>query len=322
MRMHGGPRNAKCILSAGAVAAYDGCRAASAVPSTIYLSVTQQASTIPLRGMLYLAILLLSTVMTALASAACGGTPSAPTPIVEPPPEPPPPPPPPPPAPVLAITRILAFGDSMTEGTTSAPLPFAALTAGKPESYPYKLEALLTEIYTTQSVVVLNGGSAGKRVSAERSRFNAALAEAKPELVLLMEGANDLNVPGVSVNATVNAMEDMVRDARHRGAFVMLATLPPQRPGPGSKATAPELLASYNAGLRVMAAKRGADLVDVNAQLPLDLIGQDGLHPTEAGYQRLAEIFLDAIKSKYETSPAAECPVVIRSGTGSTCASR
>lgn len=244
--------------------------------------------------------------MTALASAACGGTPSAPAPIVQPPPEPPPPPPPPPPAPVLGITRILAFGDSMTQGTTSVPLPFATLTAGESQSYPYKLQSLLTERYTTQSVVALNAGSAGKQAAVDRARFNDALAEAKPELLLLMEGANDLNVPGVSVNATVNAMEDMVRDARRRGAFVMLATLPPQRPGPGSKAAPPDFLARYNTGLRAMAARKEAQLVDVNAQFPLGLIGQDGLHPTEAGYQRLAEIFLDAIKSKYETSLPAE----------------
>jgi lysophospholipase L1-like esterase len=253
--------------------------------------------------------LVLGVLFAALGSAACGSGSTAPTPIVQPPVEPPTPPPAPAPPPVLAITRVLAFGDSMTEGTTSVALPSAALTAGKTESYPYKLQALLTERYTTQSVVVLNAGVAGRLATTDRSRFNDALAEAGPELVLLMEGANDLNAPGVNndtVTAAVNAMEDMVRDAWFRGAFVMLATLPPQRAG-GPKAAPRDLLTRYNAGLRTMAAKKGAQLVqlvDVNAQFSLELIGQDGLHPTEAGYQRLAEIFLDAIKSKYETSSA------------------
>ncbi len=206
---------------------------------------------------------------------------------------------------MLGVTRILAFGDSMTEGTTSAPLPAAALTAGKPESYPYKLQTRMTEIYTSQTVAVLNGGSAGRQATTDGTRFDAALSEAKPELVLLLEGANDLNTPGASVNATVNAMEDMVRNAQNRGAFVMLATLPPERTGPGSKAANPAFLTRYNDELRKMAAKKGAQLVDVNAHFPLDLIGQDGLHPTEAGYQRLAEIFFDAIKAKYETPSTA-----------------
>src|SRR5690242_2390524 len=57
-------------------------------------------------------------------SAACGssGPPTAPSPIVTPPVDPgpsTPQPPTPPPPPTLGITKILAFGDSMTAGTTS-----------------------------------------------------------------------------------------------------------------------------------------------------------------------------------------------------------
>ena len=47
-----------------------------------------------------------------------------------------------------------------------------------------------------------------------------------------------------------------------------------------------------------MAGKKGAIVVDVNAQFQLGLIGQDGLHPTELGYQRLADIFLEALKQQ------------------------
>lgn len=251
-------------------------------------------------------LLLAHLVAAASLAAACGGAqPTTPTPIVVTPE--PPSPPPPPPTPVLGVTRILAFGDSMTEGVTSPTVGLRMLTAGLPQSYPYKLQTLVTARYTDQTLTVLNAGRAGEVASdsGTRTRFNGALSEAKPELLLLMEGANDLNSVNVSVNATVNAMEDMVRDAQGRGIFVMLATIPPQRPGPGSKATSPDVLARYNTSLRTMAAKKGAQLIDVNALLPVSLIGQDGLHPTEAGYQRLAEIFLDAIKTKYEKAVAA-----------------
>jgi lysophospholipase L1-like esterase len=54
-----------------------------------------------------------------------------------------------------------------------------------------------------------------------------------------------------------------------------------------------------------MAMKKGAALVDVNAQFPLDLIGQDGLHPTEAGYEKLAEIFQAALIAAYEVPPSS-----------------
>ena len=190
-------------------------------------------------------------------------------------------------------------------GTVSAPLPtalFSLLDAGLPVSYPFKLQTAVTSRYTGQTIVVLNAGKAGEQATdaGTRNRFNSALSEAKPEVLLLMEGANDLNSPTASSTATVNAMEDMVRDAQGRGIFVMLATIPPQRPGPGTKTTTPALLTRYNNDLRTMATKKGAQLVDVNALFPVALIGQDGLHPSEAGYDKLAEIFLDAIKSKYE----------------------
>jgi lysophospholipase L1-like esterase len=41
-----------------------------------------------------------------------------------------------------------------------------------------------------------------------------------------------------------------------------------------------------------------------------ELIGPDGLHPTEAGYQKIADTFFAAIKSTLEVVPA---PPTVRS---------
>jgi lysophospholipase L1-like esterase len=216
---------------------------------------------------------------------------------------------------VLAISRILAFGDSLTEGTVQPTRTLRALTVGKPEAYPFKLQTLLRTRYTTQTVAVLNGGQAGEHATweAARRRLNDSLSEAKPELLLLMDGANDLldldgttePALGEGIQAAVNAVEDMVRDATGRGVRVMLATLPPVVAGL-RRGGAASYLGKYNAQLKVMASKKGAQLVDVNALLSPSLVGQDGLHLTEAGYQRVADIFLDAIAATYEvSSPAA-----------------
>lgn len=209
---------------------------------------------------------------------------------------------------MLGVTRILAFGDSMTAGTTSPPLTYTfALTPGLPQSYPYKLGELLTARYTSQTIETSNAGLAGETNRQGVDRIGFALREAQPEVVLLMEGANDLNqmsdLTGTDLTAAIDrslgAMEDMVRDAQRNGAFVMLATLPPQREG-GRRAGGFENLGRYNDGLKLLASRKGADIVDVNAQLPAALIGEDGLHPTEEGYQRLAQIFLDTLIAKYE----------------------
>jgi lysophospholipase L1-like esterase len=206
--------------------------------------------------------------------------------------------------PTLRVARILAFGDSITWGTTSQPV-ITSLTAGLPESYPFKLQTLVTARYTAQTITVSNAGVAGEKVldSGTLKRFNDALSEAKPELVLLMEGANDLNNISGSVNEAITVivgnLEEMVKEAGRRGIPIVVATLPPERV---SKRSAAEFVPRFNDAVRAMAAKKGGILVDVNAQFPESLIGQDGLHPTEEGYQRLAEIYLEAIKGLYESA--------------------
>ena len=244
----------------------------------------------------------------AVVLAACGSHPTAPSPIVEQPaPQPSPQPPPPPaPAPVLAVTRILAFGDSMTAGTTSPAVVPPALTAGPPQSYPAKLQDLISGRYSGQTITVLNAGKPSEHVydAATLARFNHEVSDASPNLILLMEGANDLNDAGDAVNdtiaTTVGTLEEMVKEAGRRRIPIMVATLPPQRLPKGHGAP---YIGRFNDAVKTMAAKKGGILVDVNAGVPDSLIGQDGLHPTEEGYQRIAEIFLNAMKSVYRSTP-------------------
>jgi lysophospholipase L1-like esterase len=181
------------------------------------------------------------------------------------------------------------------------------LTAGPPQSYPFKLQDLTTARYTGQTITVLNAGKAGEHVvgAASLERFNHELSDNTPDLVLLMEGANDLNDTHEMVNAAITSivgtLEEMVKEAGRRRIPIMVATLPPQRP----PRAASSFIGRFNDAVKVMAAKKGGILVDVGAAMPLALIGQDGLHPTEEGYQRIAEIYLDAIEHGYESAPPA-----------------
>ena len=175
-------------------------------------------------------------------------------------------------------------------------------------SYPFKLQDALRQRYSGQTIDVVNAGVPGENANPTgRDRLGRTMTDARPELLLLMEGANDLNLliatGQTSVASAANALEDMVREAERRGVPVMVATLPPQRPG--GKGTDPELLRRFNSEIRAMAPRKGAMLVDINEQLPVSLIGQDGLHPTEAGYVRMAEIFMDAIRQRYESVTAS-----------------
>ena len=190
-----------------------------------------------------------------------------------------------------------------------------ALSAGLPQSYPYQLLQMLSSRYTGQTIETHNAGAPGEYANEGRDRLGGVLREASPELLLLMEGANDLNNMAhlrdgpinEAIQKVVDAIEDMVREAQGRGVTVMVGTLPPQRPG-SPKGGGAAFLDRYNNGLRTMASKKGAILVDVNVEFPLSLIGQDGLHPTDEGYRRIAEIFQNAIASRYETPPSAVRP--------------
>jgi lysophospholipase L1-like esterase len=239
--------------------------------------------------------------------AGCGASPVSPTPDPPKPPvthDPDPDPTQPvPPAPVLRYTRLVAFGDSMTEGVTSlAPLPWL-LVATQP--YPARLQGRLLARYTTQAVSVVNEGKAGEWAVDGVNRLAGVLGSRRPELVILMEGVNDLN-NGATLSATANAMEDMVRMCVYQGAAVMLAGLPPQRVG-GPKAWSAALVPRYNERLRAVAAAKGAEFVDIAAAFggDLSLISADGLHPNDAGYERIAQTLYDRVVALYEQPPAS-----------------
>ena len=149
----------------------------------------------------------------------------------------------------------------------------------------------------------------GETVADGSRRLPGVLTRDRPDALLLLEGVNDLNQFGASAIPTIASdLRSMVRDARGRGVTVFLATLTPQRAG-GSRAFSVDLVEPMNARIRALAPAEGAVLVDLyrdfNGELGL-LIGADGLHPTVAGYQRIAESFFAAIASDWKWCSAAD----------------
>jgi lysophospholipase L1-like esterase len=126
-------------------------------------------------------------------------------------------------------------------------------------------------------------------------------------VVLLLEGVNDLNQLGADgMSVVINGLRNMVRQIRTYGVPVFLATIPPQRPG-AMRALSPTLVAPTDDQIRTLAANEGAVLVDIYRDFNGDvvgLIGDDGLHPNAAGYQRMAESFVAAIRANLELAPA------------------
>jgi lysophospholipase L1-like esterase len=110
-----------------------------------------------------------------------------------------------------------------------------------------------------------------------------------------MEGVNDLN-GGRGVTATANAMEDLVRSARARGVRVLLSTIPRINPLGTKHLDSAPLVVPFNAALASIAAAKDATLVDIYPHITLEMLAPDGLHLVEAGNQKLAELYLQALQ--------------------------
>ncbi len=214
--------------------------------------------------------------------------------------------------PTLEDTRFLAFGDSITAGevtvpigTTMDPAMFHPLVVVPSASYPSRLLPQLQARYATQAgqIAMVNEGRPAESAFAGVSRLGQVLANGNHQVLLLLHGYNDLlgsgaaAIPGVS-----RALDDMAREGRARGLTVYLAQLTP--PIPGRQRSIPDaVIRQMNDEVRVIAAGEGAELVDLYTALAADVnryIGVDGLHPTEAGYARMADEFFARIRATLE----------------------
>ena len=136
---------------------------------------------------------------------------------------------------------------------------------------------------------------------------------------MLLEGFNDIDsalsdrplgaTTPVNVSPIADELRSMVERAQEHGAEVLLATLTPvtsvrEQTDPGTQAA----ITALNSEILGMSGLAGvAGVVDLHAMLDgiPGIIGSDGLHPTVAGYRRMAEIFFADIVSRYEVTPRA-----------------
>jgi lysophospholipase L1-like esterase len=215
--------------------------------------------------------------------------------------------------PRLNLTRFLAFGDSITAGVSAlcnrGVIPQDVFFFVPPDgSYPGKLQALLSERYFAQTPDVTQAGRGGEGVlqgvtpPAGVDRLPVVLSQSAPQVLMLQEGVNDLHAL-LSPATVVGGLRTMIREARGRGVQVLIGTLLPQRAG-GCRAFAPSSIAPTNDLIRAMVlSETGVTLVDLWSAfggVPGTLIGEDGLHPSDAGYARIAEAFMTVIRARFE----------------------
>ncbi len=176
---------------------------------------------------------------------------------------------PPPLGPLAEDARILAFGDSLTQGTG----------AGDGENYPAVLERL-------SGREVIESGVPGELSEQGRRRLPGVLDAIDPDLVILLHGGNDI-LRGKDLEAARRNLAAMVDSARGRGIPVVLVGVP-----------ARELFFRSTAEMYyTVAERRGlpleADIMETIIDSPE--LRSDSVHPNAAGYQRLAQALYDLL---------------------------
>ena len=189
-------------------------------------------------------------------------------------------------------TRIVALGDWTTAGTPAFKSPIEAPPngAGDPTSqYAYWL------MQSHPEWEVLNCGVNGERSDEIRARFDRDVVGASPAAVVIIAGVNDVyqGRPVEHVTGHLRAMYARAATARIRvvaGSILPYNTATPEQNG---------RMRHINDWMRRLP---GILFVDTRTAVAAagnpDLLCEspDGLHPTAAGYHRMADVIRPALE--------------------------
>ena len=199
---------------------------------------------------------------------------------------------------LLAIMiTIVALGDSTTAGTPAFKSPIEAPPNGSgnvQSQYSYWL------MQTHPDWQVLNRGVNGERTDQIRARFARDVTPAKPTVVVIIGGVNDVyqGRSAVSAERELEAMYDAARAAK---IIVVAGSIIPF-----NVATAEQnaRMHAVNDWIRAYAARHADAVVFCDTRAAVAAPGQpdrlvsspDDLHPTPDGYTRMATALEPAIQ--------------------------
>ncbi|MCH1926670.1 GDSL-type esterase/lipase family protein [Shewanella sp. C32] len=173
--------------------------------------------------------------------------------------------------PLDANATLLAFGDSLTAGVGAA--------AG--DDYPSQLAHLC-------GCQVINAGISGETTSQGLQRLPNILDETQPDVLLLLEGGNDI-LRNQSLAQMQQNLAMMITEAKGRGIDVLLISVPEKSlflaPSPIYSALADEFklpLLDHSLSQLLREPKLKSDTVHLNAQ----------------GYQQLAQQIFDKLQQE------------------------
>jgi len=198
--------------------------------------------------------------------------------------------------PLLDEDKYIGFGNSITYGYINhEPFP--------EKGYLPRLNALLNLNFGQSEVV--NEGWPGELTEHGLSRIESVISQHGARYLLLMEGTNDIVFDNISMASAAFNLREMVKKCLALGVFPAIATIPPRRDPKGLITFYRDRIYSLNQRIRQIASDLLIPLVDqfeLFNNYPADqggcesLLSEDRKHPSEKGYQFMAENWFEEIK--------------------------
>ena len=200
--------------------------------------------------------------------------------------------------------RVMPLGDSITWGSGSATTssyraPLAGLVAGQSRYTVQFVGSQSSGSLVDQS----NEGHSGYIIDQIRSGIDGWMAAARPDVVTLHIGINDLN-RGIDIAGAPGRLADLVNRiyTDQPGVAVIQLGLIPTTPNLTTQ------VAAYNAAATTLqgtenAVGRTFVYVQPPALTPAEFT--DGLHPNDAGYLRMAQALYPALNQVFDQGKVA-----------------
>jgi acyl-CoA thioesterase-1 len=200
----------------------------------------------------------------------------------------------------------MPLGDSLTVGVS------ATVTAGQEVGYRSplytsmiargdKVDFVGSQLNGTFSSP-LHEGHSGYRTDNIDAGLSTWLPAAKPQVILLMAGTNDVSQGLTTAAANMSTLLDHIASLLPN-ARIYVSSIPPIDPAkPGGSTTAANLATAYNAALPGVVSSRAAAGVNVHyinaaGSLSLSDLDSGGVHLTPTGYSNLAAAWLAGLPS-------------------------
>ncbi len=193
--------------------------------------------------------------------------------------------------------RYLGFGDSITLG-------YIDYEEAPTKGYIPRLEILLKNTFGQARVT--NAGIGAEITSEGLQRLEAWLESFPVLYTLIMEGTNDVILPWIPMETAAENLGQMIDICREQGVIPLLATIPPRNDFWWHNLYYRERIFELNDLIRELCLKTGTRLVEqfeAFYNYPEEdggwtsLISNDYLHPNEKGYQFMAGVWFQSIRS-------------------------